>query len=101
MAVLWQNVSPFLNSQIRKEDLVLLPSLSVIKSLVSPLVVSLGLSSNTGKYLENRMKALKEREKLVAILIDEVYSAQRVELNNGKVLGIASMLHRKLFFTSV
>lgn len=49
--------------------------------------MSTGLPDTTMKYLKKRIEPLSGRERLVSIIIDEVYSAKRVEYSNGKFFG--------------
>ena len=49
--------------------------------------VSTGLPENTLTYLKAKLQTLKEREKMVTILIDEVFSSSRVEYFNGQYFG--------------
>ena len=39
------------------------------------------------EYLRNHSSNLTKREKIVTLLIDEVYTAQRIEYRNGKFVG--------------
>jgi hypothetical protein len=52
------------------------------------MTVDTGLPTSTVRYLETRIKSLSPREKLVSIVLDEVYSAQRIEFQSGKFYGL-------------
>ena len=40
------------------------------------------------EYLKQRTASLTNQEKIVTLLIDEVYTAQRIEYNNGAFIGL-------------
>ena len=44
-------------------------------------------SLSTISYLRKRLENLNQRERLVSLLIDEVYTARQVEYQNGKFYG--------------
>ena len=46
-----------------------------------------GLPAATIEYLRTRFSGLIEREQLVSILCDEIYTAKRIEYQNGKFYG--------------
>ncbi|QQP34562.1 Putative LOC100205425, partial [Caligus rogercresseyi] len=48
---------------------------------------TVGLPTSTYHYLQARIKDLNSRERHVTLIIDEVYSAQRVEFVRGKLIG--------------
>jgi hypothetical protein len=45
------------------------------------------LPNGTLSYLRTRFSGLSDREKLTSIILDEVYSAKRIEYSNGKFYG--------------
>lgn len=87
-AMMWQMTSPALYNQILSETVLTLPSVRYLKRLSSALAVSAGLSDETLQYLKVRASSLGPREKNVTIIIDEVYSAKRVEFTGGKLYGL-------------
>ncbi|QQP35774.1 Putative LOC101234561 [Caligus rogercresseyi] len=50
-----------------------------------------GVSEGTKAYLKARARKLDEREKIVALLVDEVATAKRVEYSNGAFFGYEEM----------
>ena len=88
LAVLWENCSPALYSQILSDEVLCLPSRKRIHDLTHAFSVETGLSSSTRAYLQARAARLTDREKIVMLQEDEIYSAKRVEFANGKVTGI-------------
>ena len=81
---LWQMTSSSLYKKLR--HLLILPSLSLLRKLSS------GMTVQSGKldleYLKLRQMDLTDQQKIVVLLIDEVYTAQRVEYNNGTFVGV-------------
>ena len=82
--VLWENTSSNLYKQIREEGVLTLPSQRYIQQLTSAISVDTGLTEHTLKYLEARAAKLNEREKIGALLIDEVYHGL-LEYTDGKL----------------
>ena len=83
-AYLWQLTSSSLYKKLR--ELFILPSISRLRAYSGCLSVeacSLDLS-----YLKQRTEPLKEEEKLVTLMIDEVYTAKRIEYSNGAFVGL-------------
>ena len=64
----------------------MLPSIRRLQQL------SVDLAVETGKvdicYLKQRVSNLTDGERTVVLLIDEVYTAQRVEYSNGSSIGL-------------
>lgn len=87
-AVVWQNTSPALYYQILNEGVLTLPAVSYLKQLSSALSVDAGLSQKTVEYLKKRTADLTSRERLIGVIIDEVYCAKRVEFAGGKLFGL-------------
>lgn len=50
--------------------------------------VDTGLPPATIEYLKKRIQNLTPQERLVSIVLDEVYSARRIEFQNGKFFGL-------------
>ena len=83
----WLLNSPSLYNQLRLEVLSL-PTPHYVKRLTQALNVDFGLSKTTEIYLKTRFDHLpNEREKIVSIILDEVYAASNVEFVGGKFFG--------------
>ena len=83
-ALLWKCKSPALYQHLQK--FFALPSVSHLRKRcaglnVEPKKVDLN-------YLKNRTRKIKEEEKIVTLMVDEVYTAHRVEYSNGKFIGL-------------
>ena len=87
-AMVWERTSPKLYEELRNSGMICLPSKAVIRRLTSALSVAAGLDDGTMTYLKMRINKLSLRERLVNLALDEVYSAQGVELAAGKVTGM-------------
>lgn len=88
MAMMWKNTSPALYRQLLEEDMLCLPSVGYLQCLQNAFNFSTGLDSTTKKYLKARVKMLKDFEKLMTCMIDEVHTLQRVEYQNGRLFGL-------------
>ena len=86
-ASLWHSVSPALYRILIRDESLCLPSIRHLRRFTSGLSVTAGISEATKEYLRERIKKLNERERMVNILFDEVYSARRCEYSNGKFYG--------------
>ena len=75
-AITWQKTSPALYKLLREDGLMTLPSISYLKQLSSSFSLSSGLSSSAVAYLEERLKTLSPKERIVALAIDEVSIAK-------------------------
>ena len=87
MAVMWDNISPALYRHIVAEDFLTLPVEKHVRRLSGP-TMSTGLPDATIEYLRKRIDGLNQRERLQLLMADEVYSAKRVEYQNGKFYGL-------------
>lgn len=87
MTALWLNVSTAGYKYLLRDDVLTLPSISHLKSLCSSLSTSSGFSQQTRDYLRARASSLNDRERIVSLIIDEVYNAKRVEFSSGKFFG--------------
>lgn len=87
-AIMWQNTSAALYNQLLGEGILTLPAVGYLKQLSSALAVETGLSQSTMNYLKRRATNLSAREKMVTVILDEVYCAKRVEFAGGKVFGL-------------
>ena len=67
-------------------QLLVLPSLSLLRKLSS------GMTVGSGKldleFLKLRQAELTQQEKIVVLMIDEAYTAQRVKYSNGSFIGV-------------
>lgn len=87
MALMWDQRSPGLYSQILDEKVSTLPS-SI--SLSSSFNMETGSTESTKAYLTARAKNLSDLEKNVVLLIDEIHTAPRVEYQNGQLCGLSN-----------
>ena len=87
MCLLWQNTSSGLYEQMQRDCVLTLPGSRHLRNISSSVTVDCGLPSSTVKYLQARIKQLTPRQRNVVLMIDEVYSAQKVEFVRGKFLG--------------
>ncbi|QQP40436.1 Putative LOC101234561, partial [Caligus rogercresseyi] len=85
--LMWQNINSGLYEQLHSSNAMSLPSPRYLRSIACSVTVEAGLSSSTIRYLQSRIQDLCTREKNVTLIIDEVYSAQRIEFVRGKFLG--------------
>lgn len=86
-ATSWLLNSPSLYNQLRLEVLTL-PVPNYVKRLTQAINVDFGLSKTTEIYLKTRFNCLpNERDKIVSIILDEVYAASNVEFVGGKFFG--------------
>ena len=84
VSFLWKLSSSSLYKRL--SDFFMLPSIRRLQQL------SVDLAVETGKvdicYLKQRVSNLTDGERTVVLLIDEVYTAQRVEYSNGSFIGL-------------
>ena len=85
-AMMWNNTSSSLYKQMLSENILCLPTIRHLQNLSSSISMNTGLTENTVLYLKARAKNLNDYEKNV-LLIDEIYTAQKIEYHNGKVTG--------------
>ena len=85
--VLWKMTSPALYKQIDKEGVLSIPSPKYIDKLAKPFKPETGFPESTKKYLKARFVNLTDREKVVNLILDEVYCAHRVEYKGGTFYG--------------
>lgn len=83
-AFLWQLTSTSLCQKLR--HLLVLPSLILLRKLSSGMTVQ--SSKLDLEYLILRQTDLTPQQKVVVLMIDEVYTAQRVEYSNGSFVGL-------------
>jgi hypothetical protein len=84
-AMMWQMTSPALYNQLLGEHIITLPCVRQLKRLSSALTVDGTLSDSTPSYLKMRLGNLGPRKRLICIIIDEVFSAKRIEFAGGKL----------------
>ena len=85
--VLWDCTSPALFKQIHFEGALTTPTPKHIQRLKVPFNAESGLTESGKRYLKTRFSGLSDREKVVNLILDEVYSAKRVEYSNGTFYG--------------
>ena len=85
-AFLWHMTSPASYKVLR--NVFLLPTVRRLQQLSS----GMNVEANTvnKQYLEIRTLPLKPYEKTVILMIDEIYTARRVEYSNGAFVGLTS-----------
>lgn len=83
-AFMWQLTSCSLYKKLR--ELFILPSVSRLRSYSGYLSVEAG--SLDIRYLKQRTEELEEKHRLVTLMIDEVYTAKRIEYSNGTFVGV-------------
>ena len=76
----WLKTSPALYKQILQDGLLTLPSISHLKRLSNAYSLETGLSDVTTAYLGERYKSLTDRQKVVSLIIDEVYIHSKLEM---------------------
>ena len=86
-AVVWDRISPKLYQMIQGSAFLCMPQPRTLRRLTSALQVSAGLDCATKTYLGMRIAKLEPRERPINISMDEVYTAQGVELAGGKYYG--------------
>jgi len=86
-AAAWKISSPALYRQITESNTLSLPSSKHLDRLTSQLGTETGLTESSMRYLKARISSLSERERLVCLMIDEVYCEKRVEFVGGKLFG--------------
>ena len=79
LCVIWENTSSNLYKQIRDEGILSLPSQRYIQKLTSAISVDTGITKETLRYLEARIKKITEMDKVGTLIIDEVYVSKRCE----------------------
>ena len=101
-AVMWDRTSPKLYQMMQQSGLFCLPHSKTLRRLTSALHVKDGLDSGTMAYLGMRVEKLNARERIVNLAMDEVYTAQSVELAGGRVYGeTTGTVTRTLFCTHI
>ena len=83
-AFLWQLSSTALYKQLCKT--LILPSISHLQKLSA--VINVESGSLNLHYLQQKTNILTEMEKKALLIIDEVYTTQRVKYSNGSFIGL-------------
>ena len=83
-AFLWQLTSTALYKKLR--ELLILPSVSRLRQISGSISVQTGKLDLT--YLKERTSHLLPIERKVVLIVDEVYTAQRIEYCNGQFIGL-------------
>ena len=81
---LWKLTSTALYFKMR--DFFILPSCSRLHNLSCQTTVETRVVDL--QYLQQRSKDLTEQQRIVTLMIDEVYTAQRVQYSNGAFVGV-------------
>ena len=84
---MWLKLSTATYKQILSDGVLTLPSIRHLQRLSNAFTVDLSFSPTTVAYLKARYQKLSERERITALVIDEVYSAKRVEYTGGNFYG--------------
>ena len=88
VASLRQRGSPALYKQIYQDNFLTLPSPDYVRRLSSSIDVNcMSLTPSTIAYLKARFSKIKDKDKVVSLLMDEVYSHQDVQYVNGNFFG--------------
>lgn len=96
-AVIWNRTSPKLYQAMHNSALFCLPHPRTLRRLTSALQPKSGLDSATMTYLGMRVGKLEPSERLVNLAMDEVHTAQSVELAGGRVCGKPAGITKTLF----
>lgn len=84
LAFIWHCLSPVLYRKLR--EFFSLPSERRLQQLSSRNDVS--LNNMDIDYITFRTKNLSDRDRLVTLMIDEIYTAARIEYHNGRFIGM-------------
>ena len=72
-----------------RDNILVFPSERHVQRLTSAINVDLGLTESTKAYLRARFGKLSEKDKIVALLMDEVHAQKGAQYKNGKFYGVA------------
>ena len=96
MCALIQSISPACYKQLHRDSFLTLPCPGHLKRLSSAINVdTMTLSESCVAYITARYKKISELERLVSVLVDEVYSHQSVQYVNGQFFGAENGLITK------
>ena len=80
MASLWERTYPSCYKQILRDDVLTLPSKDHLRRLCSAFDMNcMSLTPSSIAYLKARFDELHEKDKVVSMLMDEVYSHQDIQ----------------------
>ena len=85
--MIWYKTSPALYRLIISDGVLTIPSISYLRRLAGALTIDMEFSESTIAYLTARFARLNEREKNIAIVMDEVKTDQHVEYVGGNFPG--------------
>ncbi len=86
-SLMWKCTSSGLYKKLLQEDLLSLPSVRYLQKISNAFSLDAGFSKSTISYLKARVQKLSKRERLVIMLLDEIYTSQRLEFQGGKLFG--------------
>ena len=86
-ALMWKTTSSALYRQLLNEDCLTLPTFAHLTRLSRALTTDTGMSESSKSYLKARFQKLEQREKLVVLMMDEIYCAERAEYASGTFYG--------------
>ncbi len=87
-SVMWENTSPSLYKQMVSEGFLTLPSVRRMHQLSNALITETGLQPSSIAYLQARFQKLTDWERLIVLMVDEIYAAQRMEYASGRLTGM-------------
>ena len=88
MTCMLERMSPSCYNQMYRDAWIILPTADYLRRLTSAINVDLDISPSTISYLTARFSRLAKKDKVVSLLMDEVYSRKMVQYTNGKFYGI-------------
>ena len=88
MTCMLERMSPLCYNQMYRDAWIILPTADYLHRLTSAINVDLDISPSTISYLTARFSRLAKKDKVVSLLMDEVYSRKMVQYTNGKFYGI-------------
>ncbi|CAB4063282.1 unnamed protein product [Lepeophtheirus salmonis] len=87
-SLIWHNSSPSLYNQMLTSMNVIVHSSGYFSSLSKGFSMDKGFSASTINYLKCRSEKLSWQERKRILMVDEVYTAQRIEFSGEKIFGI-------------
>ena len=88
MCLMWFIATPSLYQNIRSENVLTLPSVSYLRQLASAMTVDYEFTESTIAYLKARIGELSDFEKKTSLVLDEVYTDQKVNFIGGNFDGL-------------
>ena len=80
--------SPAAYKQLLREEIFFLPSIRRLQQLTSSMDNELRLGETAINYLKARLTKLGQQDRLVSLIIDEVYTQKRMEYVGGRFYGM-------------